>query len=549
MTESIDISEFEQWCRECVTIKDKVSGNDVPFVLNAPQRRLAALFERQRQAGSPIRVIMLKARQWGGSTLVQVYMAWMQMEVCLNWHSLICAHVRDSAANIRGIYSKLLSNYPESRYHKCGGKAPVFAPFERSQNVRIINGRGCRVTIATAESQDAMRGADIAMAHLSETAFWPATPQRSPEDLVRAICGSVALAPNTMIVMESTANGVGNYFLREWLRSVAGKSDKVPFFVPWYEIDMYRLKVPASIDLDAELDDYERRLLIDRGLTAEQVWWYHCKRREYPTHDKMQAEYPTTADEAFANSGSGVFALEHIAELRKSCVAPLLRGEVTADGAVVADSRGAFVQWRRPRPDMDYVVTVDIGGRSEASDYSVVAVLTVAEVPEVVAQWRGHIDHDLLATKAMAIATLYNEALLVVESNTLESDGSDNSYGGLFVLNRLAENYPRLYRRQSFDTLTQRSSWRIGFHTNRATKALVVDALVEAVRTTSYIERDGDACDEMASYEQRPNGTFAAAPGCHDDILMTRGIALTVIAQTICQPAPPPPPRYKSTFY
>lgn len=71
--------DFERWCRECVSVTDKLTGAVVPFVLNAPQRRLAAVMEEQRRAGKPVRVILLKARQWGGSTLVQVYMAWMQL--------------------------------------------------------------------------------------------------------------------------------------------------------------------------------------------------------------------------------------------------------------------------------------------------------------------------------------------------------------------------------------------------------------------------------------------------------------------------------------
>jgi len=59
-----------------------------------------------RTAGKPIRLILLKARQWGGSTLVQIYMAWIQLVHCRNWNSVICAHLKESAANIKGMYSK-----------------------------------------------------------------------------------------------------------------------------------------------------------------------------------------------------------------------------------------------------------------------------------------------------------------------------------------------------------------------------------------------------------------------------------------------------------
>ena len=86
--------DFEYWCAACVRIKDKVTARIVPFVLNAPQRRVAAMLEDMRTSRRPIRLIMLKARQWGGSTLVQIYMAWIQIVLRRNWNSLICGHLK-----------------------------------------------------------------------------------------------------------------------------------------------------------------------------------------------------------------------------------------------------------------------------------------------------------------------------------------------------------------------------------------------------------------------------------------------------------------------
>lgn len=62
--------DFEFWCARCVTIKDKVSARSIHFMLNAPQRRVLATLEDMRTSGNPIRLIMLKARQWGGSTVI-----------------------------------------------------------------------------------------------------------------------------------------------------------------------------------------------------------------------------------------------------------------------------------------------------------------------------------------------------------------------------------------------------------------------------------------------------------------------------------------------
>ena len=61
--------DFTYWAARYAFIKKKGGGDDVLFRLNPPQRRLVGLFEEDRQAGMPIRIIMLKARQWGGSAL------------------------------------------------------------------------------------------------------------------------------------------------------------------------------------------------------------------------------------------------------------------------------------------------------------------------------------------------------------------------------------------------------------------------------------------------------------------------------------------------
>lgn len=293
--------DFERWCLECVSVTDKLTGAVVPFVLNAPQRRLAAVMEEQRRAGRPVRVILLKARQWGGSTLVQVYMAWMQLVRHTGWNSLICGHVKDASANIRGMYSLLLRCYPD----RLKGEKPkefAFTPFEGSRNIYSVAARDCRVTLASALAANSVRGGNYQMAHLSEVAFWGDGDEEVAARTVRSIAGSVALEPETLVVMESTADGEDNFFHDEWRRAVAGKSDKTPVFVPWYEIEIYRRPLPdaeALARLRGELDDYERWLLSLPGVDMEAVHWYHSKRREYATHEQMMAEYPTTPDEAF----------------------------------------------------------------------------------------------------------------------------------------------------------------------------------------------------------------------------------------------------------
>ena len=528
------LEDFEYWCARCVTIKDKLSGRNVPFVPNRPQRRLLAVMEDQRMEGKPVRVILLKARQWGGSTLVQMYLAWMQLVRHRGWNSLICGHLHVTSKSIKRMYNLLLRHYPRELLPD-GAEPLRFTKLEGQPNVQQIAGRECLVLTGSSRSEDTVRGYDIAMAHLSEVAFWQSSAMHSPDEVVRSVCGSIALEPETVIVLESTANGVGDYFHDEWLRAQMGRSDKVPMFVPWHEIGIYTLNVDDPQALWQQLDEYERELWND-GCTLEQVNWYHHKRREYREHEMMMAEYPTSDSEAFATSGHNPFPREHLDNLEEGCMQqPVLVGDIQADGQsgeeakhnihLVKASNGLLKVWEMPERHtavkMRYMVVVDVGGRAESSDFSVVAVWRVKTADRkaaIVAQWRGHIDHDELAWKAMQIAKYYNNAWLVVESNTLTNEAARAGESD-YILEQVNRVYGWVY---------QRAPRKFGFHTNVKTKRKAVTALIAALRDGTYIERDQEAVNEMRCYEEH-NGRYAARPGKHDDILMTRAIGLYLI--------------------
>lgn len=548
--------DFEFWSVMFVKIKDKTGERDVPFRLNRPQRRLLSELEAMREKGRPIRIILLKARQWGGSTLVQIYMAWIQLVHRHNWNSVICAHLKDSALNIKGMYSKLLENYPP---WLLSSDAPLrFRPFEKMGNTSIIDQTKCRITIGSAETPESIRGNDAVMAHLSEVAFWPATPQKTPESLVRSVCGSVALIPYSVIVMESTANGTGNYFHKECQRAKRGESDKKFVFVPWYEIEIYRSPIDDYEKFVETMTSYEKYLW-ERGATLEAISWYRKKRKEYAEHADMMAEYPSDDVEAFNYSGDRVFDARLVEKMRRECRDPEQTGEIYGkaeqgraaldDVKFSAETNGRLKIWSQPDKSDQitgrYITVVDIGGRSDKADYSVIAVfdrywMMHGGVPEIAAQWRGHCDHDLLAWKAAQIATYYNNALLVIESNTLETenyDGGDTEY----ILETIADTYKNLYSRPPANMIRGSTGIRWGFHMNRSTKALLVNHQIRMLREGGYIERDMNACYEHDVYERKPNGAYGAMDGHHDDILITR-----CIGTYICYTEPLPSKKHEN---
>jgi hypothetical protein len=391
------------------------------------------------------------------------------------------------------------------------------------------------------------------MAHLSEAAFWSNTPSHTPESLIRSIYGSIAIVPLSMVVIESTANGTGSYFHREYLRACRGESDKKAIFVPWYEIEIYSMPIDDLQQFAASLNKYEIELW-EQGATLEAIAWYRAKLREYTRHTDMMAEYPSNEIEAFSYSGERVFDPIAIQRLRTHCSTPIVVGDVVGKAITGKEALhnihwsdeplGNLKVWQMPQTTKlmrnRYITVVDVGGRSQRADYSVIAVfdrygLLHDNTIELVAQWRGHIDHDLLAWKAAQIATFYNNALLVIESNTLETACDDTS--SQYILDTIALYYHNLYARQvRGDTIGVQSPTRWGFHMNRSTKSIIINTMINALRNNYYIEHDLDACHEYDVFERKSNGSYGAQDGEHDDILITRCIGYYIATQENATP-------------
>lgn len=171
---------------------------------------------------------------------------------------------------------------------------------------------------------------------------------------------------------------------------------------------------------------------------------------------------------------------------------------------------------------------MDIGGRTVGADWSVIKVFDRyyqmdGGKPEVVACWTGHLDQDLVSWKSAQIASFYNDALLIVESNSLDTEGSEGSHF-LTVLDEIVKYYHNIYTRTTPDKIRQGLPAKYGFHTDRATKPMVIDELNGALREEAYIERDLRACDQMDTYEVKPNGTYGGIEGCNDDHVIVTAI-------------------------
>lgn len=563
--------DFCFWAATYVYIKNKGGGEDVLFVLTRPQRRFVRKLEKLRRAGKPIRLVLLKARQWGGSTTSQLYMAWLQLVHQTGLNSLIIAHQGTASDEIKDMFDRMIKAYPVELLHDIGEayneNEPKLVGVGKSGAIHRVPQRNCKIKLGTAERPDSCRGGDYNLVHCSEVGIWKKTDGKRPEDIVRSACSGILLKPYTMIVYESTANGTGNFFQREYDAAKKKQSQFEAMFISWFDIDQYSAPIEDieafanwlylnrnNDNANSNREESGKYLwwLWERGATLEAINWYIQERSKYTDHGQMASEYPSDDVEAFVHSGARVFDKYKVELLRPMCKPPRYIGDVYGDGdegedallnlRFTEDHQGQFWIWALPEIDGDieitdrYLVVVDIGGRSKDADWSVITVIDRlfmmdGGLPSIVAQWYGHIDMDLLAWKSVQIAAFYDEALLVIESNTAETKDKERNVDGdqsQYILNRVKGVYNNLYaRKQSEDDIINKVPKKIGFHTNMATKPMVISTLVKVIRETLYVERDERCLDEYLTYE-KVGSKYGAISGKHDDLLMTRAIGLHI---------------------
>ena len=571
--------DFINWAYMCIKIKAKKGGR-VRFKLNYAQLQVLAVCEALRKSGQPIDIIICKARQWGGSTFSIFYQMWLALKWRESHSFVVAAQNKTVAKSIVRMLTQAMKTYPawdlglpDNEKLSLANVDDTCYELRDNKKQRV---RDHDIYVGTILEPDGIRGFATSGAHYSETGVWKDTPERRPGDLIRSIAGGIPVMPYTMQVMESTPKGAGNFFHDMWKDAKNDKSNFHPVFIPWYFIPHDTLPIDNKEEFikwlwEGRNDDQPNGKWKDSGkhywwlwtlgATLEGINWYRYKRLSYNDYALMASEAPSDDIEAFQFSGEKVFDFREVDMMRKTCRPPIAEGELVSDAGkgenVLKNIR--FIQkrlgdlkiWEFPDKEANisnrYLVTVDVGGRSSKADWSVIRVfdrfmMTMNGKPELVAQMRYHTDHDLLAYDAMRVAKWYNDALLVFESNTLETKDRERDVDGNmieYILDTIAGLYDNLYaRKQSAEQIEQGEPKRWGFHTNTSTKPGLIANLQECIRDQLYVERWDPCLDEMAMYQKNDKGQYAApaGEGNHDDMLMCTAIALWVCFREMDMP-------------
>lgn len=524
----LNLRDCRAYMAACLKIKDK-KGNIVPLKLNKPQERLYQLIKELEARGLPVRILVLKARQMGFSTVIEGMNFW-DAATSFNCQCMVVAHQEDSTNALFAMAKRFYDLLPD-----------VVKPMKKASNGRELEfaapnnapkgtlGLDSAIRVATAGGRGIGRGFTIKRVHLSEFAFWPGDKM----DTLLGIMQAVPNEPGTAAFIESTANGFDQFkdlwdeAEEAWAR---GEWDIwIPFFAAWFEMDEYRKTTEPGFQRTEE----EEQIAQTYGVDDEQLAWrrWCIKVNCGGDMNRFRQEYPASPQEAFVASGSCIFNQDAIIlwlEKVKEKVISRGRFTYTYDGLHLEDiaweeaQDGEIVIFQQAVDGVPYVIGGDTAGESggEWSDYFVGQVLDNTTGQQV-ARLRGRLDEDEYARQLFCLGMTYNKALIGVEINF--------STHPVKELDRL--DYPNQYVREMTDTYTGKLKKAYGWKTDPITRPDLIANLKEVARDHLELILDEETLKEMLSFAKNERGRPEALPGKHDDCVMALGIAHKIRGQ------------------
>lgn len=279
-------NDFLFYAKNCLQIRTKTSTIE-PLVLNKVQLYVHELLERQLQTTGKVRAIILKGRQQGCSTYIEGRLYWKTTQG-KGLRTFILTHEDQATQNLFAM---------ASLYHD---SCPIFVrPSTSSNNAKemFFDKLNSGYRVGTAKNRGTGRSSTINYFHGSEVAFWPFADEHAA-GVMQAIPSGEA-GCGTEVILESTANGFGNYFQNVWRDAEKGVNGYLPIFIPWFWQDEYREGLPLDFSLDDEEEQYKELY----QLTDAQILWRRNKIAEFHgDSSRFDQEYPATAALAFRMS-------------------------------------------------------------------------------------------------------------------------------------------------------------------------------------------------------------------------------------------------------
>jgi hypothetical protein len=316
-------NDFKHYAPRCLFIRSK-EAKVIPLELNAAQLYIHERLEAQLLDKGKVRALILKGRQQGCSTYVEGRF-YHKVSHTKGIRAFILTHEEEATNNLFEIANRYHENCPV-----------VVRPTTGAANAKELNfsklDSGYKV--GTAGNKAVGRSSTVQLFHGSEVAFWP-----NAQSHAAGILQAVPDTEGSEVILESTANGIGNFFHQMWQEAEAGKSEYIAIFVPWYWQPEYRKEVPEGFSLDEDDLIYKEAY----GLDDEQMAWRRAKIIELRDPVLFKQEYPATAAEAFQVSGQDPYIKpELVMQARKAEAEAYGDLKLGIDPARYGDDRTSF---------------------------------------------------------------------------------------------------------------------------------------------------------------------------------------------------------------
>ena len=503
----------KKYIENFLKIKDK-NSKIIPFILNEPQQELYNKIKELKHEHKPVRILILKARQMGFSTLTEAIL-FKEVVTKHNVSAGIITHEAKATNNLFAMSKLYYDNLPE----------PI-KPAIRNRNAQELffnnensTGLNSKITCMTA-GDGAGRSGTYNFLHLSEFAFWNGDKKEAYISLMQTVPNN----ENSMVIIESTANGY-EYFKELWDKAVRKESDFIPFFVGWNKLTEYQMPYTGF-----KLTEEEKELQNKYNVSLEQLEWRRwCIRNNCGGDiDIFKQEYPINPEEAFLSSGACYFNKEKIINRINELKVEPVKGEFVYDYDNITDKisnirfktseNGFITLFMMPQSNYPYVIGGDTSG--EGSDYFVAQVLDNTSGRQV-AVLHKQFDADEYTRQVYCLGKYYNNALVGIEANF---DTFPIKY-----LERLG--YEKQFVRKKEDSFTGKINKSFGFKTDKITRPLILSELQAIVNDHIELINDKTTLDEMINFIKNERGRAEAQQGSHDDLVMALAIAYYIRPQ------------------
>lgn len=324
--------DYKEFIEENFQVTDK-DGQSVPFLLNDTQNYVYAELEKDYPDFNGIRENWLKARQWGGSTLV----------VAIFTTDFILSEIGEQPTTDSEVYShKDKETYVHFARASNFLNSWISNSFQTDNPADIqkirksilkadelgvkMEGYGNSIfSTETASAKTSGRGGTKQNMLFTEIAFYPNTEIMNAKKLVSGADKQVKPGSGK-IFRESSGNLSGDYWQTEYnTGKLPGSRYKSRFFSWWLHSEYSLTPPPNWIP-----PKYYNQIISEHGVTNAQCYWHHITTRHPSNHEEFDLEelreYPTYDVEAFLLGGNPYFEKEAINYYSNLIKAPMKKG-------------------------------------------------------------------------------------------------------------------------------------------------------------------------------------------------------------------------------